>query len=556
MEKVWLKQYPEGVPEYTDVKKYETVLDVFERSVNEYADKIAYISMHSQMTYSELDAKSRNFAAYLQNDLGMQAGDRLAIMLPNVLQYPIAIFGAIRAGIVVVNVNPLYTPKELKHQLNDSGATAILVIENFAHVVSQVIDDTLVKNVITTQIGDQLGGAKALLINSMIKHVKKMVPKFSLANVNTVKFNTTLKVGKKRPLKFARPKGSDLLMLQYTGGTTGVAKGAMLSHRNVVANMLQQIAMIDPFIEKGNELVVTALPLYHIFAFSCNCLGFMAEGGTNLLIANPRDPKLFAKTINKYPVTFFAGVNTLFVSLMEEPEFHKIDFSTWKITFAGGMATQRPVAEKWQKMTGGPLLEGYGLTECSPTVSTNPFTVESFNGSIGVPVCNTEVKILDEDGIELDVGEPGELWVKGPQVMEGYYNREEATAEIIKDGWLATGDIAKVDHEGFIYIVDRKKDMILVSGFNVFPNEIEEVVAMMENVTEVAAIGVPCEKTGEKVKLFLATNDGEMDPKQITDHCKKHLTGYKIPKEFELRDELPKTPVGKILRKDLRVKVN
>ena len=551
MDKVWLKHYPEGVPEEIDVSKYENVLEIFEKSVIQFAENDAYISMHTRMTYAELDKKSRDFAAFLQHDLGMKRGERFAIMLPNVLQYPVAVFGAIRAGLVVVNVNPLYTPKELKHQLIDSGATGILVVENFASVLSKVIDDTSVNHVITTQIGDLLGGMKGVLINTMIKRVKKMVPEFSLPHA--IKFNAALKRGKKQQLNTVSPQASDLLMLQYTGGTTGVAKGVMLTHRNVVANMLQQVAMVKPFIERGSEMIVTALPLYHIFAFSCNCLGFMAEGGTNLLIANPRDPKLFAKTISKYPVTFFAGVNTLFVSLMQEPEFHKIDFSTWKLTFAGGMATQRPVAEKWQKMTNSPLLEGYGLTECSPAVSTNPFTIKSFNGSIGVPMCNTEVKILDEDGKELGVGEPGEMWVRGPQVMEGYYNRAEETAEVINDGWLATGDVAKVDDDGFIYIVDRKKDMILVSGFNVFPNEIEEVVAMMDSVLEVAAIGVPCEKMGEKVKLFLVTNDGKLDRDEVMNHCREHLTAYKLPREFELRDELPKTPVGKILRKELKV---
>ncbi len=550
MDKPWLAHYAPGVEAEVDVTKYKSVADIFDRYTEKYASNNAFISMHTTLTYGELRAKVEDFAAYLQHEMGLVKGDKFAIMLPNTLQYPIAMFGALKAGLTVVNVNPLYTPRELKHQLNDSGATAILVIENFAHVLAKVVDETPIEHVITTQIGDCVGLLKGTLVNTMVKHVKKMVPDFNLSD--TVKFNQVLKQGRKLSFKPVAIESSDLAFLQYTGGTTGVAKGAMLTNANIVANMLQIKGMMSDKVEENNEMVVTALPLYHIYALTVNCLSFMTIGGCNLLISNPRDIPTFAKVLSKYPVTMFAGVNTLFSGLLNDQTFRDIDFSSWKVCFSGGMATQRAVAERWQELTGTAILEGYGLTECSPCATSSPLNQTEFTGSIGLPVCNTEVKVVDDQGNEVPTNEPGELWVKGPQVMEGYYNRPEATADILKDGWLATGDVARIDERGYVFIVDRLKDMIIVSGFNVFPNEIEDVVAMIDDVIEVAAIGVPCEKTGEKVKLFLATKSGELNEEAIVAHCREQLTAYKLPREFELRDELPKTNVGKILRKELR----
>lgn len=551
MNKPWIEHYAPGVEANVDVTKYKSVPEIFDRYTDKYANNNAFISMHTALTYKELREKSEDFAAYLQHEMGLKKGDKFAIMMPNLLQYPIAMFGALKAGLTVVNVNPLYTSRELKHQLNDSGAKAILVIENFAHVLADVVAETPIEHVITTQIGDCIGLLKGTLINTMVKRVKKLVPPFNLPD--PLKFNQVLKLGKAHQFSPVEVDSSDIAFLQYTGGTTGVAKGAMLSNANIVANMLQIKGMMSTNITENEEMVVTALPLYHIYALTVNCLSFMTIGGCNLLIANPRDIPMFAKVLSKYPVTLFAGVNTLFSGLLNDPTFRQIDFSSWKVSFSGGMATQRAVAERWKALTGNAILEGYGLTECSPCATSSPLNQTEFTGSIGLPICNTEVKVCDDDGNEVPCNEPGELYVKGPQVMEGYYNRPEATAEILRDGWLATGDIARIDERGFAFIVDRKKDMIIVSGFNVFPNEIEDVVAMIDDVLEVAAIGVPCEKTGEKVKLFLATKSGELNEEAIVAHCRENLTAYKVPREFELRDELPKTNVGKILRKELRV---
>lgn len=551
MNKPWIEHYAPGVAAEVDVTKYKSVAEIFDRYTEKYANNNAFISMHTALTYKELREKSEDFAAYLQHEMGLKKGDKFAIMMPNLLQYPIAMFGALKAGLTVVNVNPLYTPRELKHQLNDAGAKAILVIENFAHVLAEVVEETSIEHVVTTQIGDCIGLLKGTLINTMVKRVKKLVPPFDLPD--PVKFNQVLKQGKKLNFTPVSIESSDLAFLQYTGGTTGVAKGAMLTNANIVANMLQIKGSMSTVVFENEEMVVTALPLYHIYALTVNCLSFMTIGGCNLLIANPRDIPMFAKVLSKYPVTLFAGVNTLFNGLLNDPVFQQIDFSSWKISFAGGMATQRAVAERWQKLTGTPILEGYGLTECSPCAVSSPINQDGFTGSIGLPISNTDVKIVDEQGNEVPCNEPGELWIKGPQVMAGYYNRPEATAEVLRDGWLATGDIARMDERGFTFIVDRKKDMIIVSGFNVFPNEVEDVVAMIDDVLEVAAIGVPCEQTGEKIKLFLATKSGKLNEEAIDAHCREHLTAYKIPKEFELRDELPKSNVGKILRKELRV---
>ncbi len=550
MNKVWLASYPPGVPEEINPEQYRSVVALFDKYTKKYVNNVAFINMGTNLTYGQLAQQSRDFAAYLQHNMGLGKGDKFAIMVPNVLQYPIALFGALMAGLTVVNVNPLYTARELEHQLKDSNTKGMLVVENFADTLASVIKNTSVKHVITTQLGDRAGFVKGKMINTVVKHVKKMVPSFNLPN--GIKFNAVLNKGKKLPFIAVDIGSDDLAFLQYTGGTTGVAKGAMLSHRNIVANMLQMNAMVKPLTEENKEIVVTALPLYHIFALTCNCLSFMTFGGANLLITNPRDLPMFIKTMSKYPVTAFAGLNTLFNGLLNEADFIKLDFSTLKITFAGGMATQKSVAQRWHEVTGSPVLEGYGLTECSPCVTSSPFDQKNFSGGIGVPIPSTNVKITDDDGNEVGLNEPGELWVKGPQVMQGYYNRPKATSEIISNNWLATGDIATVNEKGIFTIVDRKKDMILVSGFNVFPNEIEDVIAMMDDVLEVAAIGLPCEKSGEKIKVFLSTKSGELNKEALIKHCREQLTSYKIPKEFELRDELPKSNVGKILRKDLR----
>jgi long-chain acyl-CoA synthetase len=550
MEKLWLDNYPPGVNAKIDLEQYRSLVSIFDQCTDKYADNIAFINMGVSLTYRQLAIKSRDFAAYLQQEMGLKKGDKFAIMAPNVLQYPIALFGALKAGLTVVNVNPLYTARELEHQLIDSNAKAMLVVENFAATLAGVINNTQLQQVITTKLGDSIGGVKGLLLNTVIKHVKKMVPAFDLPN--SVPFNVVLKKGKALSLQTVDVTPDDLAFLQYTGGTTGVAKGAMLTHRNVVANMLQMNEMVKPVVEENAEFVVTALPLYHIFALTCNCLTFMTFGGTNLLITNPRDFLTFIKTMSKYPITVFSGVNTLFNSLLNTAEFHKINFSKLKLTFAGGMATQKSVADRWQQVTGSVVLEGFGLTECSPCVTTSPYDQQTFSGKIGLPLPLTEIKLINDEGNEVGDNEPGEMWVKGPQVMLGYYNRPDDTNEILKHAWLATGDIATVDDKGFFSIVDRKKDMILVSGFNVYPNEIEEVISMIDDVIEVAAIGVPCEQSGEKVKIFLATQSGVLNEKEIIEHCRKLLTNYKIPKEFELRAELPKSNVGKILRKELR----
>jgi long-chain acyl-CoA synthetase len=550
VEKTWLEHYPAEIPAEIDADHYSSIVDIFEQSVKKYADKVAFINMGKEITYAELDNYTLQFAAYLQN-MGLKKDDAVAIMMPNLLQNPVAIFGVLRAGLTVVNVNPLYTARELKHQLNDSDAKAIVIVENFAHTLAEVIGETKVKQVFLTQIGDMLPAPKRWLVNFVIKHVKKMVPGFSLPG--TTGFMDAIHAGKS--MNYNRPdvKGEDIAFLQYTGGTTGVSKGAMLTHRNMVANLEQISVILEPVINDSEELVVTALPLYHIFALTANCLTFVKYGCKNLLITNPRDMPGFVKELAKYPFTVLTGVNTLFNGLLNTPGFKDLDFSNFKFALGGGMAVQRPVAEKWQKVTGHVLLEGYGLTECCPVVSINyPTITPEYTGSIGMPVPSTDVKLMDEEGNVVAPGEPGELYVKGPQVMKGYLNREEATREVLNDGWLATGDIARMDEKGRFFIVDRKKDMILVSGFNVFPNEIEEVAAMHDGVAEVAAVGVANEATGEAVKLFVVKKDASLTEEELIAHCRKHLTGYKVPKQVEFREELPKTNVGKILRRELR----
>ncbi len=549
MEKTWLKHYDPRVSAEIDPDRYSSVVDIFEQSVAQYKDQVAYINMGHSMTFTELDALSKQFAAYLQNS-GLQRGDAVALMMPNLLQYPVAMFGILRAGMVVVNVNPLYTARELKHQLIDANVKAIVIVENFACTLEKVIADTPVETVFLTALGDMLPAPKRWVVNAVVKHVKKMVPAFSLPQATS--FMSAVKSGAKH--SYSRPdiSNEDIAFLQYTGGTTGVSKGAMLTHRNMVANLEQVSGILATAITPGQDFVVTALPLYHIFALLANCLLFLKFGCRNLLITNPRDMPGFVSELSKYPFTILPGVNTLFNGLLNTPGFAELDFSNFKFGLGGGMAVQRPVAEKWQKVTGTVLLEGYGLTECSPVVTVNPPQLEAYKGSIGMPVPSTDIMLMDEDGIEVPDGEVGEMWVKGPQVMKGYLNRPEATDEILKNGWLATGDIARVDEQGYFYIVDRKKDMILVSGFNVFPNEIEEVAAMHDMVMEAAAVGVPHEVSGEVVKLFVVRKDDALTAEAVIAHCRNHLTGYKVPKHVVFKDDLPKTNVGKILRRELR----
>ncbi|PHI37953.1 long-chain-fatty-acid--CoA ligase [Pseudoalteromonas sp. GCY] len=549
MEKIWLKRYPEGMPETIDPEHYNSLLELFEKSFADYAQYPAYTNMGKTLTYQQVDEKTKAVASYIQNELKLGRGDKVAVMMPNLLQTPVTILGVLRAGCTVVNVNPLYTVRELEHQLNDSESKAIFILANFAHTLEQALPKTSVKHVVLTEIGDMLGGFKKHLVNFVVKHFKKMVPDFSLPN--TIPFKEVIAAD---PTKYQNPDVtlSDLAFLQYTGGTTGVSKGAMLTHGNMVANLEQVSGCLDKVLDKGKEVVITALPLYHIFALTANCLTFMKYGGHNILITNPRDMPAFVKELSKVPFTAITGVNTLFNGLLNTPGFADLDFSTLKMSLGGGMAVQRPVAERWQKVTKSKLMEGYGLTECAPLVTICPHDLEAYNGSIGLPAPSTDIKIVDDNGNETPKGEPGELCVKGPQVMAGYYNRPDATAECLKDGWFATGDIATYDDDGFFYIVDRKKDMILVSGFNVFPNEIEEVVAMHEGVLEVAAVGVPNEVSGEQVKVFIVKKDPSLTEKDIIAHCRDNLTNYKVPKLVEFRDELPKTNVGKILRRALK----
>lgn len=551
VEKIWLeKSYPSDVPFEIDADKYPSIVAMFTKYSTKFSDKTAFINMGASITYEELSVQATAFAAYLQQDLGLERGDKFAIMVPNCLQYPIALFGALLAGLTVVNVNPLYTARELEHQLKDSDAKAMLIIENFAQTLEKVVDKTAVKHVIMTSLGDRLGLVKGTVVNCVVKYVKKMVPAFNLPHA--VRFNTALSRGLGLTLSPVDLCGDDLAFLQYTGGTTGLSKGAMLTHRNMVANLQQAKAAIFPMLEEGQEIVVTALPLYHIFALTANCLTFFTMGGTNLLITNPRDMPNFVKELSKYPFTAITGVNTLFNGLLNTPGFNELNFSTLKMSLGGGMAVQRPVAERWQQVTGTRLLEGYGLTECAPLVTISPYNLEAYDGSIGLPAASTDVKIMREDGSEADIGESGEMLVKGPQVMTGYYKCVEATAEVLKDGWFATGDIAMMDDRGFFTIVDRKKDMIIVSGFNVYPNEIEEVLAMHEGVLESAAIGVPHDISGEIVKIFVVKKSDDLDEETLIKHCRENLTNYKVPKLVEFRDELPKTNVGKILRRELR----
>jgi long-chain acyl-CoA synthetase len=549
--KIWLeKSYPPGVEFEIDPDKYSSLAELFFKYTKLYDSNTAFVNMDVSVTYQELAQQAIDFAAYLQKDLGFVKGDKFAIMIPNLLQYPIALFGALIAGLTVVNVNPLYTPRELQHQLKDSGAKGILILENFAHVLEKVIDETDVEHVVTTGVGDRLGALKGTLINCALRYVKKQVPAFNLPGA--VKFNKAMDKGNSLIFSSVDITGADLAFLQYTGGTTGPSKGAMLTHRNMVANIEQSNAATKNVYVVGEEIMITALPLYHVYALTSNCLAFMPFGGKNILITNPRDMAGFVKELAKYPFTAITGVNTLFNALLHTPGFDKLDFSALRVGFGGGMSVQRPVAELWEKVTKTHLLEGYGLTECAPLVSMSPYNQEIYNGTIGLPASSTDVRLMDDDGKEVAIGEPGEMWVKGPQVMKGYHNRQDATDEVLKDGWLATGDIATMDENGFFTIVDRKKDMIIVSGFNVFPNEIEEVLVSHQGILEAAAVAAPSEVTGELVRVFVVRKDPNLTEQDVLDHCVELLTNYKRPKEVVFLDELPKTNVGKVLRKELR----
>jgi long-chain acyl-CoA synthetase len=547
----WLAHYPPGVPAEIDVDEFPSVVSVLERAIDRYRDRPAFANMGKTLLYSEVDALSARFAAFLLEELQLKSGDRVAIMMPNCLQYPVATFGILRAGMTVVNVNPLYTARELRHQLVDSGASAIVVLDNFAHTVAEVIADTSVRHVVTSGLGDMLDFPKRGIVNFVLKYVKRMVPSYHLSGAT--RFRDALEAGSRHPVPRVEIRSDDIAFLQYTGGTTGVAKGAMLTHRNLVANMQQSAAWIVNNVRAGEEVIVTALPLYHIFALTANGLVFMKLGGFNHLITNPRDMPGFVKELSKIPFTAITGVNTLFNGLLNTPGFDRLDFSRLRMTLGGGMAVQRSVADRWKQVTGCTLVEAYGLTETSPAACINPMDIAEYNGAIGLPVPSTDACIKDEAGNRLPVGEIGELCIKGPQVMRGYWQRPEETAQVIDpEGWLHTGDMARMDERGFFYIVDRKKDMILVSGFNVYPNEIEDVLSAMPGVREVAAVGVQDEKSGEAVKVVIVRSDPSLTADQVKAYARQYLTGYKHPRYVEFRSELPKTNVGKILRRELR----
>ncbi|ARU65044.1 long-chain-fatty-acid--CoA ligase [Histophilus somni] len=552
MQKPWFQNYPEGSPLELDTSKYESLLDMLDKAIREHPDRPAYVNMGQVLTFRKLEERSRAFAAYLQNELKLKRGERVALMMPNLLQYPIALFGTLRAGLVVVNVNPLYTPRELEHQLQDSGAIAIVVVSNFASTLEKVVFNTNIKHVILTRMGDQLSFGKRTLVNFVVKYIKKLVPKYKLPSAVT--FREVLAVGKNRQYVRPQVERTDLAFLQYTGGTTGVAKGAMLTHGNIITNIFQAAWIASPFVgdHKKQRKAIIALPLYHIFALTANCLLFIELGITAVLITNPRDIDGFIKELKKHRFVGITGVNTLFNALLNNENFKEVDFSALKLSVGGGMAIQQSVATRWHELTGCNIIEGYGMTECSPLIAACPINVVKHNGTIGVPVPNTDIKIVKDDGSLAELDEPGELWVKGEQVMQGYWQRPEATEEVLKDGWLATGDIVIMDKTYSLRIVDRKKDIIIVSGFNVYPNEIEDVVMLNPKVAEVVAIGIPDEVSGEKIKIFVVKKDDSLTRDEIRQHCRQYLTGYKIPKYIEFRDELPKSNVGKILRRVLR----
>ena len=551
MEKIWLQSYEAGIEAEIDANRFQSIVDVFQQSVDKFGSKSAFQNMDTTLSYAETGKLVTDFAAYLQNVLKLPRGERVAIMMPNVLQYPIALFGALKAGLVVVNTNPLYTPRELEHQLNDSGATTIIVLENFANTLEVVLPRTQIKNVIIASIGDMFGLLKGTLMNFVVRKVKKMVPPYRIDGA--IAFRQALKAGAAQTFKPVVLSLSDTAFLQYTGGTTGVAKGAVLSHGNICANMQQAAEWIKNLLKPGEETVIAALPLYHIFALTVNLMIFTQAGSRILMITNPRDMKGFIGDLKKNRISVFIGVNTLFNGMMNQPAFAEVDFSQLKLTLGGGMATQRAVAEKWKEVTGTPIVEAYGLTEASPGVCCNPLNIPAYTGSIGLPVPSTEIELRDADGKEVAAGQPGEMWIRGPQVMQGYWQRDDETAKVLDErGFLATGDIAVMDEKGWFKLVDRKKDLIVVSGFNVYPNEIEDVVAAHPKVMETACIGVSSEKTGEALKLFVVAKDESLTAEELVDYCRSQLTGYKVPRDIEFRKELPKSNVGKILRRELR----
>ena len=551
MERIWLKSYPEGVPADIDPKTVGSISDFVSASIAKFRDRTAFLSMGRAMSYGELDRKSREFASYLQNVARLPRGARVALMMPNLMQYPIALFGALRAGYVVVNCNPLYTPRELNHQLVDSGAEAIVVLENFAQTLEKAIQGTGVRAVVVTGAGDRLGLPRGPIVNFVLRHIRRAVPASRLAQA--VRFNRALALGRQHAFTEASVEPTDVAFLQYTGGTTGVPKGAMLTHRNIIANLRQMHAWVGASLGSEREVFVTALPLYHVFSLLVNCFVPAMIGATNLLIANPRDIPAVVKDLRRTPFTVITGVNTLFNALLNNEDFARLDFSRLHLAIGGGMAVQRAVAERWKSVTGKPLIEAYGLTETSPAAVANPLTIDDFTGAIGLPLPSTDIAIRGDDGRDLPVGEIGELSIKGPQVMAGYWMKPGETAKVMTaDGFLRTGDIARVDERGYVFIVDRKKDMIIVSGFNVYPNEIEDVVMSHPGVLEVGAVGVPDARTGEAVKIVVVRKDEALTEAALIAHCRQNLTGYKTPRLVEFRSTLPRTPVGKILRRELR----
>ncbi len=547
----WLSGYDQGVPAEIDINEYSSVTDLLEMSFKKFSDKPAFHNMGTTLSYSDIDRLSKKFASYLQNELHLKKGDRVAIMMPNILQYPVTLFGVLRAGLVAVNVNPLYTARELEHQLKDAQVSTIVLFANSAHVLEKALKGTIVKNIIVTQVGDMLKFPKNHLVNFVLKKVKKMVPSYNLPV--TYDFLDCIAKGDESRFVVNPIVHSDIAFLQYTGGTTGVAKGAILTHKNIVSNMLQARAWIKNFIKEGQEIIITPLPLYHIFSLTANCFVFSSVGALNVLITNPRDIPGFAKELKKWKFTAITGVNTLFNGLLNNQEFVRLDFSHLKVSLGGGMAVQKAVADKWKQVTGRPLIEAYGLTETSPAACINPMTLQDYNGYIGLPISSTVVEIRDDQGKALAFDEIGEICVKGPQVTQGYWNRPEETAKAItSDGFFLTGDLGLMTRDGFVKVVDRKKDMILVSGFNVYPNEVEDILCQHPKILECAAIGVPDEKSGEIVKVFVVKKDKSLTEQEVITFARENMTSYKVPKKVEFRDELPKSNVGKILRKDLR----
>ncbi len=551
MERIWLKSYPEGVPADIDAKTVGSIGDFIKASIEKFRDRTAFLSMDRAMSYDGLDRKSRGFASYLQNVARLKRGARVALMMPNLMQYPIAMFGALRAGYVVVNCNPLYTPRELHHQLVDSGAEAIVVLENFAQTLEKAIQGSAIRTVVVTGAGDQLGLPRGPIVNLVVRHIRRAIPAWRLAQAES--FNRALALGRQQAFTEAHAEPSDVAFLQYTGGTTGVPKGAMLTHRNIIANLRQMHAWLAPSLGSESQVFVTALPLYHVFSLLVNCFVPAMIGATNLLIANPRDIPAVVKDLRRTPYTVITGVNTLFNAFLNNEDFTRLDFSRLHLAVGGGMAVQRAVADRWKSVTGKPLIEAYGLTETSPAAIANPLTIENFNGAIGLPLPSTDIAIRDDGGRDLPIGEIGELCIKGPQVMAGYWMKPEETAKVMTaDGFLRTGDIVRVDQRGYVFVVDRKKDMIIVSGFNVYPNEIEDVVMSHPGVLEVGAVGVPDAKTGEAVKIVVVRKDEALTEADLIAHCRQNLTGYKTPRHVEFRATLPRTNVGKILRRELR----